>query len=178
MWARVALAGASCLLLAGLAPPAVSAAQCPSEAAGGAPVGWIKVDDVRVPIKPVSYPAGGELAPPKSNKVVGVSTRHRPLLALSGTTVLTWHVRYGPGCYGSLNPLLDKPVGSTFTIVKKDGAAQDYRIVSEKTVPVGKYKAEWFRTDGPAQVSLFTCNDYRNGKFRKTTAIIAVPVST
>lgn len=167
---------ATCLGAGLLIAPVAGAAQCPSKAVGGAPVGWVNVDDVKVPIKPVSYPAGGELAPPDSNKVAGMSTRHRPLLAKQGTTVITWHVRYGPGCDGTLNPLLDKKKDDTFTIVKKGGATQTYRIVSQTTVPQGKYKAEWFRTEGPPQLALFTCNDYRKGKFRKTTAIIAVPV--
>jgi len=116
-------------------------------------------------------------ADPKSAKVAGVSKRHRPLLSKQGTTVLTWHIRYGQGCYGSLNALLDKPVGSTFTITKKGGGSQVYEITDQTEVVKGRYQAEWFRTQGSPQLSMFTCSDLRNGKFRKTTALFAVPVN-
>lgn len=175
-WVQFGLAGVVGLAAVVLHAPSAEAKSCPSESIGGSPVGWIQVDDTKVPIKAVSYPAGGDLAPPATNKVAGVSTRHRPLLATQGTTVITWHVRYGEGCYGTLNPLLDKPVGSTFTITKKGGASEEYRITGQKTVMKGRYQPEWFRTQGSPQVSLFTCSDLKQGKFRKTTAIFAVPV--
>ena len=173
---RAAMA-AFALLAAGLVyAPSAQAAACPSEAVGGSPVGWVEFDGKQVPIKPVTYPAGGTLAPPKSAKVAGVSKRHRPLLSKQGTTVLTWHVRYGQGCNGSLNALLDKPVGSTFTIKKRGGGTQVYQITDQTEVLKGRYQPEWFRTQGSPQLSMFTCSDLRNGKFRKTTALFAVPV--
>jgi hypothetical protein len=173
---HLGLALVACLVATVLQAPSVSASPCPSDSVGGKPVGWIEVDGTKVPIKPVSYPAGGELAPPRSNKVVGLSTRHRGLFASSGTTVLTWHVRYGEGCYGTLNPLLDKPEGSTFTVTDKSGVSKQYVITGQKTVPKGRYQPEWFRDQGSPQLSLFTCSDLRQGKYRKTTAIFAVPV--
>lgn len=173
----LAAIAALALLAAGFVyAPSAQAAACPSEAVGGSPVGWVEFDGKQVPIKPVTYPAGGTLAPPKSAKVAGVSKRHQPLLSKQGTTVLTWHVRYGQGCNGSLNALLDKPVGSTFTIKKRGGGTQVYQITDQTEVLKGRYQPEWFRTQGSPQLSMFTCSDLRNGKFRKTTALFAVPV--
>jgi hypothetical protein len=177
MWSSgLGLAVAVGLVSTVLYAPSASAASCPSESVGGKPVGWIEVDGIKVPIKPVSYPAGGELAPPRSNKVVGLSTRHRALLATRGTTVLTWHVRYGEGCYGTLNPLLEKPVGTTFTVTDKTGSSKQYRLTGQRTVQKGRYEPEWFRDQGAPQLSMFTCSDLRQGKYRKTTAVFAVPV--
>lgn len=165
------------LLISGLAfAPHAEAARCPSEAVGGSPIGWVEFDGKKVPIKPVTYPAGGTLAPPNSAKVAGLSKRHRPLLAGQGTTVLAWHVRYGQGCYGALNDLLSKPLGSTFTVTKRGGGSRVYQITDRKAVVKGRYRPEWFRIQGSPQLSMFTCSDLRNGKFRKTTALFAVPV--
>ena len=174
---RAALAALALLAASLVYAPVAEAGRCPSEAVGGSPVGWVEFDGKKVPIKPVTYPAGGTLAPPKSAKVAGVSRRHRPLLSKQGTTVLTWHVRYGQGCFGSLNALLNKPVGSTFTVTKRGGGSQVYEITDQTTVVKGRYQPEWFRTQGSPQLSMFTCSDLRNGKFRKTTALFAVPIS-
>lgn len=157
------------------APPA-SAASCPPASVGGPAVGWLEVDGARVPLKNVTYPAGGVLNPPATALAAGVSTRHRPLLAESGSTVIAWHVRYGRGCFGALNPLLDATMGSTFDIVTASGGRQTYRLVERTAVKRGQYEPQWFRTNGPAQVSLFTCTDLRNGRFAKTMALIAEPV--
>ncbi len=150
---------------------------CPSSEVGGEPIAWITADGVTVPIKRVTYPAGGVLAPPASAKVAGLSARHAGLDAKRGTSVLTWHVRYGPGCDGDLNVLLGKRPGDTFTIRTVDGGSTTYRIDREVTVPKGRYPGAWFDQSGPHRLALFTCNDLRRGKFTKTTAIFAAPVS-
>jgi hypothetical protein len=174
--APLALGGVVLSLLVAGASPA-GAGQCPSSAVGGKAIGWIEFDDVRVPIKPVNAPAGGELDPPATAKAAGVTRQHQPLLAGEGTTVIAWHVRYGPGCDGTLNPLLAKAKGSTFDIVTAAGKRQTYALTSRSTVPRGRYRPEWFRSNGDPQVALFTCADPRGGKYQKTTALFAVPVA-
>lgn len=158
-----------------LASPA-SAAPCPSANVGGPAVGWVTTNGVRVPIKPVTYPAGGELDPPASAAVAGLSVRHRPLLAKSGTTVLTWHVRYGKGCDGALNGLMTAPIGSTFKVDKAGGGSVEYAISERVSVPKGAYRPEWFQLDGSPRLALFTCTGLKNGKYTKTMAIFADPV--
>lgn len=156
---------------------AMAPTRCPSSKVGGQPIAWITVDGVTVPIKRVTYPAGGVLAPPPSAKVAGLSSRHARLDADRGTSVLTWHVRYGPGCDGDLNVLLGKRPGDTFTVRTVDGDTTTYRIDREVTVPQGRYPTAWFDQSGPHRLALFTCDDLRNGKFTKTTAIFATPMS-
>jgi hypothetical protein len=178
-FARVIAQGALVVAVAGSGlawAPAAQAAPCPSEKVGGAPVGWIEFDGKRVPLKNLNYPAGGALDPPPSAQIGGVSTRHQPLLSSGGTTVIAWHYRFGPGCFGSMNPLVTKRVGSTFDIVSATGKKQTYKIVDRTTVPRGQYQPQWFSTSGAPRLSMFTCSDLRNGEFRKTSAIFAEPV--
>ncbi len=156
---------------------AAHAASCPPSTVGGKTIGWIEFDDVRVPLKKVNAPAGGELDPPATARAAGVTRQHQPLLARGGTTVIAWHVRYGKGCDGTLNPLLDKPRGSTFDIVTAAGMRETYALRSRTTVPRGAYRPEWFRSNGSPQVALFTCADPRGGKYQKTTALFAEPVA-
>ena len=160
-----------------LAPSAVASRDCPSAAVAGKPIGWITVDGTRVPIAPVGYPAGGALDPPATSLAAGLSTRHRPLTAKTGTSVLTWHVRYGKGCDGALNALIDLPVGSTFTVEPAGGAAQAYRIIDRVTVPKGRYRARWFDLSGPRRLALFTCTGLKNGSFTQTVAVFASPIA-
>lgn len=174
MAVTIALAGS--LVAPGVSAPAAVAAGCPSASVGGQAVGWITVGNARVPIKPVTYPAGGELDPPASALVAGVSKRHRPLLASQGTTVLTWHVRYGKGCEGALNGLMTVPVGTTFTVEKADGRKQEFAVTDRVTVPKGAYQPEWFTLEGDPRLALFTCTGLKNGKYTKTMAIFAEPV--
>jgi hypothetical protein len=171
--AAIGLLCASSIVFASTA----SATRCPGPNVGGTTIGWIEVDEKRVPLKAVKYAAGGELDPPASAAVAGVSSRHRPLLAKQGSTVIAWHVRFGPGCQGALNPLLNKKVGDTFDIVTIDGERQTYALVERRSIKRGAYQPEWFRTNGSPQVSLFTCSDLRNGRFQKTTALFAEPVN-
>jgi hypothetical protein len=160
------------------APTTATAAECPPASVGGKPVGWVELDGVRTPITRVNYPAGGVLDPPPSNQVVGLSARHRALLSATGTTVLTWHVRFGAGCPGTLNLIMAKPLGATFRLSDAKGESREYRIVERRVVPKGDYDPAWFRVNGAPQVTLFTCTDYRNGAYRKTLAIIATPVDS
>lgn len=160
----------------GLAP-SVQAQKCPPATVGGKTIGWIEFDDVRVPIKKTDYPAGGELDPPASSKVAGMSTRHQGLLSNVGSTVIAWHVRYGKGCNGTLNPILKKSVGDTFDIVTAAGDRRTYELVDRESVERGDYEQEWFRLHGDPQVTLFTCSDLRNGKYERTRVLVGVPVA-
>lgn len=160
----------------GLATPS-HADKCPPASVGGKPAGWIEFDNVRVPLKDTDYPPGGELDPPPSNKVAGLSERHQGLLSNQGTTVIAWHVRYGKGCNGTLNPILDKKAGDTFEIVTRSGERQTYELTERTKVKRGRYAPEWFRLHGSPQVTLFTCSDLRKGKYRNTQVLVAVPAT-
>jgi hypothetical protein len=169
--------GVTALLLGSLGlGPAAQAAECPPASVGGKTIGWVEFDDVRVPIKKTDYPAGGELDPPASNQVAGMSTRHQGLLSDVGSTVIAWHVRYGKGCNGTLNPILKKNEGDTFDIVTTSGDRRTYELVDRANVKRGKYEPEWFRLHGTPQVTLFTCSDLRNGKYERTRVLVGVPV--
>jgi len=150
-------------------------AQCPSATIGGNPIASITVDGVTVPIVSVNYPAGGVLEPPATNKIAAVSNRHASLDASTGTSVLVWHVRYGPGCYGTLNVLLHQRIGSTFTIRTAHGKTT-YAITARKDVPQGHYPASWFGQGGAHRLVLFTCTGLVDGNFTRTVATFAQPV--
>ena len=156
---------------------AVQAAGCPPASVGGPAVGSLTVGRVTAPITPVSVSAGGVLDPPPTNRAVGLSRQHARLDARRGTSVLTWHVRYGPGCDGVINALLTAPIGTEFEVAPKGAAATRYRVVERLTVRKGRYRLEWFRQDGPHRLALFTCADLRDGAFRDTVAVFANPVS-
>jgi hypothetical protein len=173
--ASVVLSGIVLSMFITVANP-VLASPCPSSKIGGKPVGWIEFDGIKVPLKSVNAPAGGELDPPATAEAGGVSRQHQPLLAAEGTTVIAWHVRFGMGCNGSLNPLLAKSTGSTFDIVTAQGQRQTYTLTTKVTVPRGKYRPEWFRSNGSPQMALFTCADPQGGKYQKTTALFAEPI--
>lgn len=181
MRARTAALAAGSVLAAllgsGVMALPAAATSCPPATVGGPAVGWITVDGDRVPIKTVTYPAGGQLDPPASALVAGVSKRHKPLLAASGTTVLTWHVRYGKGCEGALNGLMTAPIGTSFTVEKAGGEAKTYAITDRTTVPKGDYQAEWFSQEGDPRIALFTCTGLKKGRFTKTMAIFAEPTA-
>lgn len=155
-----------------------SEGDCPPAKTGGRTLGWIDIGRGDVPLKAMSYQPGDTLLPPPSNANAGVSATHQPLLATQGTTVIAWHVRYGKGCLGSLNDLLDMPLGSAFEVRDRTGETLTYQITERAKVKRGKYRPEWFRTNGPAQLSLFTCADLAGGEFKNTEVLIAVPVNT
>lgn len=152
------------------------AAKCASASVGGASIGTITAGGVSVPIKPVTYKPGGTLRPPDTAKAVGVSTVNTPLDADEGTTVMAWHVRYGKGCPGTLNTLLDLPIGANFTVQANGSSAREYQITERFEVPRGKYKRKWFTPVGPHRLALFTCGDLRYEKFHSTIAVFAEPV--
>ena len=153
------------------------AANCPPASVGGPAIGTITAGGTSVPIKPVSFQPGGILRPPDTNQAAGVSTLNAPLDASEGTTVMAWHVRYGKGCPGTLNPLLDLPIGATFTITKQGSQPIEYRITRRFEVPKGKYRKEWFTPVGPRRIALFTCGDLRYEKFHSTIATFAEPTA-
>lgn len=164
------------LVFLALPMPAASASPCPPATAGGQPIGWITVGDERVPIKPVDLSRGGALDPPPSNRVAGASVRHAPLASSTGTSVITWHVRYGQGCPGRLNELIDLPIGSNFDVETKDGQTTRYAITGRDVVRRGAHRAEWFDQEGPRRLSLFTCAGLVNGRYTKTMVVFAEPV--
>lgn len=170
----VAAVGVLLLTLIGAAP--ARADGCPPASIGGAAVARIKVKGTTVPVKPITFRDGGNLDPPHTNKAAGISLRNAKLTAKHGATVITWHVRYGPGCYGTLNALTTIPIGSTFRVGKIGVSPRTYRIVSRETVPKGVLKKSWFSNSGRHRLVLITCNDLVGGYFRRTMAIIAVPV--
>lgn len=153
------------------------AANCPPATVGGPVIGTITASGVSVPIKPVTFQPGGILRPPATNQAAGVSTLNAPLNATEGTTVMAWHVRYGKGCPGTLNPLLDLPIGATFTITEPGSQPIEYRITRRFEVPQGKYRKEWFTPIGPRRIALFTCGDLRYERFHSTIATFAKPTA-
>lgn len=179
MRATSALIGVVVVVLASLGvAPAAHASKCPPASVGGKTIGWVEFDDVRVPIKRTDYPAGGALVPPASNRVAGMSTLHQGLIADQGTTVIAWHERFGPGCPGTLNPLLRKKMGDTFDIVTTSGQRQSFTLTESRKVKRGRYQRDWFRLHGDRQVTLFTCSDLRNGRFINNRVLVAVPTSS
>lgn len=153
------------------------AANCPLATVGGPAIGVISAGGASVPIKPVRFTPGGMLRPPATNQAAGISTLNAPLDATEGTTVMAWHVRYGRGCPGALNPLLDLPIGATFTVTQHGAAPVEYRITRRFEVPKGKYRTSWFTPIGPRRLALFTCGDLRYERFHSTIATFAEPVT-
>ncbi|MBK9741187.1 MAG: hypothetical protein IPO93_17240 [Actinobacteria bacterium] len=161
--------------LVGVAPAQAQA--CPPASVGGPTVADMTVRGTTVPIKRITYRNGGPLDPPHTNRAAGISARNAPLHAKRGATVITWHVRYGEGCEGTLNSLTTMPLGNTFTIRDLGKPAKTYTLASRTTVPKGVVKRSWFRRGGPHHLVLITCADLRDGVFRKTMAIIATPAA-
>ncbi|CAB4914349.1 unannotated protein [freshwater metagenome] len=151
-------------------------ATCPSPTVGGKPTAWITLGGRTIPVKNIALAADGSLTPPASNLVAGLSTDHAALGAKVGTSVISWHVRYGSGCDGALNSLLTAPVGTTFTVKPRNGAPIEYRITEQLTVPKGTIERKWFSAEGPHRLTLLTCNGLKNGEFTQTTYIGAEPV--
>ena len=171
------LAIAAMALLPGLiTAPAAEAADCPPASVGGKTIAVVTVDGTAVPVKAVTFVDGGALIPPATNKAAGISVRNRPLGSKKGASVIIWHVRYGPGCPGALNPLTTMPLGSTFTVEKVGRTPVTYQIAAREMVTKGIVKRSWFRNGGLRKLVLITCADLTGGVFRGTTAVIAVPV--
>ena len=159
--------------LVGWAP--AEARTCPPASVGGPAVAVMVVGNKTVPVKRITFRNGGALDPPHTNQAAGISARNASLGARRGATVITWHVRYGEGCNGTLNALTTMPLGSTFTIAAVGKAAKTYQISSRVTVPKGVLKRSWFSHTGRHRLVLITCNDLRGGVFHRTMAIIATP---
>lgn len=174
-----AVAIAVTVLVAGLiTPTAAEARSCPSASIGGRTVAVVTVEGRRVPVKAVTFVDGGALNPPATNQAAGISVRNRPLDAKKGASVITWHVRFGPGCPGALNALTRMPLGSTFTVAKVGRTPVTYEIAAREMVTKGIVKRSWFTRGGLRKLVLITCADLTGGVFRGTTAVIAVPVTT
>ena len=160
--------------LVGWAP--AEARTCPPSTVGGKTVATMNVKGRTVPVKSVTFRNGGLLDPPATNQAAGLSKRNMPLGARKGATVITWHVRYGTGCNGTLNPLMTMPIGSTFTAGAVGKPEKTYVITSRTSVWKTNLKKKWFRKDGPNRLVLLTCDDLQGSVFRKTMVIIAKPV--
>ena len=152
------------------------AANCPPASVGGPAVAVMNVQGKATPVKRITFVKGGALDAPHTNKAAGISARNAPLGARRGATVITWHVRYGQGCNGSLNALTRMPIGSTFTVAAVGKPAKTYQIASRVTVPKGVLKRSWFSPRGRHRLVLITCDDLRGGVFHRTMTIIATPV--
>lgn len=150
-----------------------AAASCPPATVGGKAIGWIKVGDRSVPLKPVTYRKGGPLDPPATNQAAGLSIRNAKLTAKRGKSVITWHVRYGVGCYGSLNTVLKAPIGSTFMVKERGKDPVYFQIMKRDSVPKNRLRASWFARTGAHRLVLLTCDDLQGGVFLKTQAVIA-----
>lgn len=163
------------LLLLAPAGAASTPKACPPASVGGKAVGKIIVGPVTVAIKQVRQGKDGSLDSVATNRVASVVREWQPLNAKSGTTVLLWHSRYGVGCDGTLNVLLSKTVGDTFVVVDAKGARRTYEIAAVNEVPKGEYWDDWFRWDGPRQITLVTCTGLVGGVFTRNHVITAVP---
>lgn len=152
-----------------------AAESCPSASVGGKTIGSVGVNQRTVPVKSITYPAGGVLTPPPSAMVAGASDRHRPLHAQRGSTVIAWHVRYGKDCPGALNPLLKLRPGETFRVTDERGGQKTYQVTEQIRVPRGEYDPQWFQLGGPRRLTFMTCTDLRRGEFRTTAVVIASP---
>jgi hypothetical protein len=166
------------LLSAGVLAAPADARTCPPASVGGPTVATITVKGKTVPIKSVTFRNGQSLNPPATNRAAGISARNAPLRAKKGTTIITWHVRYGVGCNGTLNTVLRMPIGSTFTTQEVGGPVRTFKITKKFVVPKTGLKNSWFRKNGPHRLVLLTCADLVGGVFRKTEAVIAAPVRT
>ena len=149
---------------------------CPPATTGGPTVAEVTVGTRTVPVKRVTFRDGGVLHPPATNLAAGLSARNQRLSAKKGASVITWHVRYGPGCEGALNSLITLPLGSTFTVGAVGKTPRWYTIVKRETVPRGELKGSWFSQRGRKRLVLITCTDYVGGVFRRTIGITAVPI--
>lgn len=173
----IALASSLGLLLSLLlVAPAQSAPNCPNPAKDGKVIGQISFGKVKVPVTSISYPKGGVMDPPGSPQNAGLSARHNPLSAQTGSSIVTWHVNYN-GCIGALNPIMDKEIGFTFSVRDEKGVVTRYGLTERFTVKKGAYLPEWFELAGPRQLVLVTCvGRFENGHYQDNLVLIARPV--
>lgn len=138
-------------------------------------MGTMIADGISAVVKSANYPAGGVFDPPESPLAIGLSARHQPLSATSGSSLLVWHVNYS-GCQGKINFMMKKKAGYTFSMIDETATIKEYKISSVQIVPVGKYKPEWFRLSGPRQLVFVTCTGkVVKGHHTQNHVIIATP---
>lgn len=154
----------------------VTSRSCPGTSLGGRSIGRVLAAGVNVPVKRTWYPRRGVFTPAHSAKIAGVSTRHQPLSATEGTTVIGWHVRWNRGCPGALNGLMSKSVGYQFTTRDANGDSTTWQIDERHLVAKGDYTRDWFTLNGPRQLVLVTCAGFSKGQYRKNYVIVAHPV--
>lgn len=163
------------LFFTGVSAPSSTAAYCPPGKIDGKTVGKINVGDVEVNIKNVDYPEGKDLSPPKSPLNAGVSIRHQPLSAESGSSIIVWHVNY-KGCQGKLNVVNKKKLGYKFNVIDENGKSVEYAISKKVQVKKGNYDPMWFMLSGPRQLVLVTCiGKVINRSYTDNLVIIATP---
>jgi hypothetical protein len=168
----------STILLLGLmlSGHTANAASCRPISTNTKTMGSMIADGISTVVKSASYPAGGVFDPPESPLAIGLSTRHQPLSASEGSSLLVWHVNYN-GCQGKINFITKKKVGYKFTMIDELANLREYQISSIQTVPVKKYKAEWFRLSGQRQLVFVTCaGKVVKGHHTQNLVIIATPV--
>lgn len=179
---RVAVFGALVLAQQMGAPNGVEAAtvkrqpDCPPAAVGGRPIGEISIDGRQIPMVAIARTKDGILNPPATSAAAGLDTEGVPLDASHGTAVIAWHVRFGKGCPGALNPISRAPLGTRFTIESRTGGEREYVVTGRDVSRADQLPARWFRLSGPYRVGLFTCGDLRDGQFHSTVATFATPV--
>lgn len=171
----VMLPGAAAILSLLLPVAPAAATPCPPASVGGPAVAWVFIGGTRTPLKPVDYDHGEALVPPATSRAGGITGK--PVGARSGTTVIAWHVRFGPGCPGRMNSLASAPIGTQFTLQARGGEVVQLAITGRTEVKNGRYRPSWFRPGGPYSVTLLTCGDLRDGVFRTTVVTFAAPVA-
>jgi hypothetical protein len=149
------------------------AANCPPPTVGGKSIGTVKVGKRSVPLKPVTYKKNGPLWPPATNQAAGLSIRNKKLTAKKGKSVITWHVRYGKGCNGTLNNVLKAPIGSVFSVKMKGSKPLYFEVTKKDSVKKTRLKRSWFARTGAHRLVLLTCDDLVGNVFRRTQAVIA-----
>lgn len=163
-------------LLLAVAPISGAVAECVPVAPSGKTIGEIKADEVTMPIKAFTYPAGGIMEPQRSTLLAGLSKRHMPLDSSVGSSIITWHTNYN-GCTNSLNIFLSKKVGYEFTIKDEKGQVTKYAVTEKFQVTKGDYRAKWFNLIGPRKLVLVTCTgEFKNGHYTDNAVLIARPV--
>lgn len=158
-------------------PTASAAVKCPPAKSDGKTVGKIEVGSVTVNVKNVDYPEGKDLNPPKSPLNAGVSIRHQPLSADTGSSIIVWHINYN-GCQGKLNVINNKKRGYQFSVKDENGTTTQYEVSKKVQVKKGKYDPDWFMLSGPRQLVLVTCTGkVVNRSYKDNLVIIATPVT-
>lgn len=135
--------------------------------------------DVAADIVPVGVDdATGQMAVPPSGDLVAWY-RHGPEPGLPGSAVLAAHVDFA-GREGVFFDLGDLQSGDLVSVSFEDGTARDFSVVAnESYVKTELPLAEVFRRDGPATLTLVTCDgafDQDARSYIENRVISAVPV--